>query len=228
LHPHRHRGKLPHLDCDRYQDRGIYYAATATEARRCDSAEVAIVGGGNSAGQAAVFLANTARHVHILVRGNSLADSMSNYLIGRIGGTPNITLHRRTEIVALEGSERLSRVVWKTGLDGKVETCDIGHLFLMTGAVPNTQWLGGCVDLDAEGFVLTGVATSAGEDDHASPTPRSVGFHETSLPGIFAVGDARSGSIKRVASAVGEGSACIQQIHRVLALEAMEVASAGA
>jgi thioredoxin reductase (NADPH) len=220
--------KLPHLDCDRYQDRGIYYAATATEARRCDWVEVAIVGGGNSAGQAAVFLANTARHVHILVRGNSVADSMSNYLIGRIAGTPNITLHRRTEIVGLEGSERLSRVVWKTGLDGKVETREIGHLFLMTGAVPNTQWLGGCVDLDAEGFVLTGVATSAGEDEHATPTPRSVGFHETSLPGIFAVGDARSDSIKRVASAVGEGSACIQQVHRVLALEVVEATSAGA
>jgi thioredoxin reductase (NADPH) len=170
--------KLPHPDCDRYQDRDIYYAATATEARHCDSVEVAIVGGGNSAGQAAVFLANTARHVHILVRGDGLADSMSNYLIGRIAETPNITLHRRTEIVALEGSERLSRVVWKTGPGGKLETREIGHLFLMTGAVPNTQWLGGCVDLDAEGFVLTGAVTSAGKDDRATSRPPSLGFHE--------------------------------------------------
>jgi thioredoxin reductase (NADPH) len=211
--------RLPHLDCDRYQDRGVYYAATATEAKRCDSVEVCIVGGGNSAGQAAVFLANSAKHVHIVVRGDDLANSMSNYLIGRISQTRNITVHRRTEIVALEGVERLSRVVWKTGSDRRLETRELGHLFLMTGAVPNTQWLGGCVDLDAEGFVITGGRAVAGDGSVTGSMRRTAQLLETSLPGIFAAGDVRSGSIKRVASAVGEGSACIQQVHRVLALE---------
>jgi thioredoxin reductase (NADPH) len=203
---------LPNLP--KFEGVGVYYAATNIESNVCGSDEVIIVGGGNSAGQAAVFLARTARHVHVLVRREGLAATMSRYLITRIEQTPNITVHAQCEIEALEGDTWLERVRWRKRGD-RVEEHAIRHVFSMTGAVPNTQWLGGCVALDGKGFVKTGPDVDPGE---LAPFPnqRRPYQFETSLPGIFAVGDVRSASIKRVASAVGEGSMCIQLVHRVL------------
>jgi thioredoxin reductase (NADPH) len=205
-------------NASRFLGTGIYYAATITEARRCGTAEVVVVGGGNSAGQAAVYLAATCKHVNLLVRANGLADSMSQYLIRRITDTPNITLRTRTEITSLEGQEQLARVTWKTAPDNVPETHDIGHVFLMTGALPCTDWLNPCIALNDKGFVRTGPDLRS-EDLPALKwtNSRQPEFFETSIPGIFAVGDVRCGSVKRVAAAVGEGSACIQQVHRVLA-----------
>jgi thioredoxin reductase (NADPH) len=204
-------------NASRFLGMGIYYAATSTEARRCGTAEVIVVGGGNSAGQAAVYLAATCRRVNLLVRGDGLAASMSQYLIRRIADTPNITLRTRTEIVSLEGEEQLARVTWKTAPGNVPETHDIGHVFLMTGAAPCTGWLNSCIELNDKGFVRTG-SDLRSEDLPASKwtNSRQPGFFETSIPGIFAVGDVRCGSVKRVAAAVGEGSACIQQVHRAL------------
>jgi thioredoxin reductase (NADPH) len=176
-----------------------------------------IVGGGNSAGQAAVFLASNCRQVHLLVRSQGLADSMSRYLIRRIEESPNITLHTRTEVIGLDGELRLERVTWQSRSDSETQTHDIGHLFVMTGARPNTGWLNGCVCLDDKGFVRTGSDLQA--EDRAStqwPLVRHPYLFETSSPGVFAVGDVRSGSAKRVAAAVGEGSVCVQLVHRVL------------
>jgi thioredoxin reductase (NADPH) len=208
--------KLSCENAKRYFGAGVYYAATALEARLCKDQEVVVVGGGNSAGQAAVFLAATCRHVHLLVRSNGLADSMSRYLIRRIEESPNITLRTRAEIAALEGAPALERVTWRG--DAGLETHDIGHVFLMIGAVPNTSWLSGCTALDAKGFVRTG-ADLQREDLDASQWPLARAPHpfETNLPGVFAVGDVRLGSVKRVASAVGEGSACVQFVHQYLA-----------
>jgi thioredoxin reductase (NADPH) len=208
------------LDCkaaERFVGAGIYYAATAVEARLCSNEEVVVVGGGNSAGQAAVFLAAGCRHVHLLVRSGGLAETMSRYLIRRIEETPNITLRARTEIEGLEGDTQLERVTWRSKADDTTETRNISHVFLMMGAVPNTAWLQGCVSLDANGFVRTGSDLPAEDLDAAKwPLNRPPHPFETNLPGIFAVGDVRYGSVKRVASAVGEGSACVQSIHRVL------------
>lgn len=202
----------------KYVGLGIYYAATNMEARLCDNEEIAIVGGGNSAGQAAVFLASTCRHVHIMVRGDGLAESMSRYLIRRIEENPNITLHSHTEIFALEGEDRLEAVSWRDAVTGEVEKCPISHVFLMTGATPNTSWLDGCVNLDDKGFVCTGLGLQPDDLVAADwPLSRVPYLMETSLPGVFAVGDVRSGSVKRIASAVGEGSICIQFVHRALA-----------
>jgi thioredoxin reductase (NADPH) len=200
---------------ERFLNVGVYYAATAVEARLCKEEEVVVVGGGNSAGQAAVFLAGGCRHVHILVRSNGLADSMSRYLIRRIEQSANITLHVRTQISALEGDERLERVTWRS--EKGSETREIKHVFLMTGAVPNTSWLQGCIALDDKGFVRTGSDLHAGDLVPAQwPHARAPHLFETNWPGIFAVGDVRCGSTKRVAAAVGEGSACVQLVHRVL------------
>ena len=177
-----------------------------------------MVGGGNSAGQAAVFLAGTSRHVHILVRSNGLAESMSRYLVRRIEENPRITLHLRTEIVALEGDTQLERVTWKSTASGKSATYPIRHIFLMTGAVPKTEWLKDCVCLDDKGFVRTGAAISAEELVLSRwSLARAPGLFETNVPGVFAVGDVRSGSAKRVASAVGEGSIAVATVHQVLA-----------
>jgi thioredoxin reductase (NADPH) len=204
-------------NASRFLGTGIYYAATATEVRRCEMKEVIVVGGGNSAGQAAVFLASKCRHVRLLVRSKGLADSMSHYLIRRIDETPNITLHTNTEIASLEGDEQLERVVWKTAPDRVLQTHAIGHVFLMTGAVPSTRWLKGCIALNDKGFVRTGADLSpadlAAANGSAARPPQSF---ETNWPGIFAVGDVRCGSVKRVAAAVGEGSACVQQVHQAL------------
>jgi thioredoxin reductase (NADPH) len=169
-----------------------------------------VVGGGNSAGQAAIFLSRHAAHVHVLVRGESLAASMSDYLVSRIEAAPErITLHRRTEITALHGERHLERVTWTDRATGETETRPIANVFLMLGAVPNTEWLDGAVDLDENGFILTGLATPG--------APRAPAIAETNRPGIFAVGDVRAGSVKRVASAVGEGSIVVSAVHRALA-----------
>src|SRR3984957_485065 len=201
----------------RFLGMGVYYAATATEARRCEMQEVIVVGGGNSAGQAAVYLAGKCHHVHLLVRAGGLADTMSRYLISRIEETSNITLHTNTEIASLEGAEQLERVSWKTNPGNVLETQEIGHVFLRTGAVPSTRWLKGCIALNEKGFVRTGSDLTAADlssaSDLAARMPQSF---ETNRPGIFAVGDVRCGSVKRVAAAVGEGSACVQQVHQAL------------
>jgi thioredoxin reductase (NADPH) len=200
-----------------FEGAGIYYSATFMEAQLCGGDEIIVVGGGNSAGQAAVFLSQTARRVHLLVRSNGLANSMSRYLIRRIEEIPTIALRTETEIVALEGKEHLDRVSWRDNRSGNIESHDIKYVFLMTGAVPNTAWLAGCVALDAQGFIKTGADLSP--DDLATahwPLPRAPHLLETSLPGVFAVGDVRGGNIKRVASAVGEGSIAISFVHRAL------------
>jgi len=201
----------------RFEGMGVYYGATFMEAQLCRDEEVVIVGGANSAGQAAVFLCGAARHVHVLVRGSGLADTMSRYLVRRIEENENITLHTHTEIVSLEGNEHLERVTWRTGKDGEPETHEIRHVFAMTGAVPGTTWLDGCLALDGKGFVRTGPALTA-EDLAATKWPLSRAPHllETSVPRVFAVGDVRSGNFKRVAPAVGEGSIAIAFVHQVL------------
>jgi thioredoxin reductase (NADPH) len=210
-----HRPSLANL-CQ-FEGAGVYYNATFMEAQLCEGDEVIVVGGANSAGQAAVFLAQTVRHVHLLVRSSSLSASMSRYLIRRIEETPKIQVRTRTEIVAFEGTEHLERVRWRDG-SGAVTSQDIKHVFLMTGADANTGWLNGRVALDAKGFIKTGRDLTK-EDLAAArwPSDRSPYLLETSLPGVFAVGDVRCGSVKRVASAVGEGSIAVSFVHRALA-----------
>ena len=210
--------KLSVPDLPRFEGAGVYYGATRIEAQLCSGEEIVVVGGGNSAGQAAMFLSGIARHVHLLVRGAGLADSMSHYLVQRIDESPAITLRPYTQIEALEGDGRLERVWWRSARAGEREGRDIRHVFSMTGAVANTAWLGGCVTLDGPRFVKTG-ADLTPEDLEAArwPLRRRPYQFETSLPRVFAVGDVRSGSMKRVASAVGEGSAAVQLVHRVLA-----------
>ncbi len=209
--------KLPLAGLQRFEGAGIYYGATHIEAQLCGGDEVIVVGGGNSAGQAAVFLAQTARRVHMLVRSGGLAETMSRYLIRRIEESPTIILRTRTTITDLEGDDRLERVRWRDGNAGIDETHDIGHVFVMTGADPSTDWLEGCVALDAGGFIKTGPDLSP-EDLAAAgwPLARAPYLLETSLPGVFAVGDVRAGNVKRVASAVGEGSIAVSFVHRVL------------
>jgi len=208
--------KLPLADLGRFEGLGIYYGATPIEARLCDGEEVVVVGGGNSAGQAAVYLAANAAHVHVLVRGPGLSDTMSRYLIRRIEEHPKITLRPFTQIEALEGSDHLERVRIRDSRSGEVQTMQARHTFLMTGADPKTSWLKGCVALDENGFVKTG--SDLTHTDLAKWTlARRPHLLETSMPAVFAVGDVRSGSVKRVASAVGEGSICVQLVHKVLA-----------
>jgi thioredoxin reductase (NADPH) len=210
--------KLPLDNLGGFEGMGIYFGATNMEAQLCTQEDVIVVGGGNSAGQAAVFLAETAKHVHMLVRSNGLAESMSRYLILRIKDNPKITLHTCTEISSLEGQGHLERVVWRNKNTGATETHNIRHIFMMTGAAPNTQWLDGCVALDDKGFVRTGSDLTE-EDLRASgwPLARHPFLLETSRPGVLAVGDVRSGNVKRVASAVGEGSISIHLAHKALA-----------
>jgi thioredoxin reductase (NADPH) len=201
-----------------FEGAGIYYAATPMEAQLCTSEEIIIIGGGNSAGQAAVFLAETAKHVHILVRADGLAASMSRYLIRRIEENPKVTLHTRTEIVALEGNDHLEQVRWRSSATGEIQTCPVRHVFMMTGAEPNTSWLAGCITLDDKNFVKTGQDLT--QEDLAAanwPLQRMPYLLETSVPGIFAVGDVRANNVKRVASAVGEGSISVQLVHKALA-----------
>ncbi|MBC7793240.1 MAG: FAD-dependent oxidoreductase [Clostridia bacterium] len=209
--------RLPLASLARFEGVGIYYAASQVEAQLCHAQEIAIVGGGNSAGQAAVFMAETCAHVHMLVRGQDLAQTMSRYLIRRLTETANITVHTRTEVVELRGQDHLEELVWKNGPSQKHETRAIRHMMVMTGADPNTQWLGGAVALDPQGFIRTGSELT--EQDLLAacwPLARKPYLLETSIPGIFAVGDVRSRSIKRVAAAVGEGSLAISFVHQTL------------
>jgi thioredoxin reductase (NADPH) len=204
-------------NASRFEGAGVYYGATFVEAQLCRDEEVIVVGGGNSAGQAAVFLAQASKCVHMLVRAEGLAASMSRYLIRRIEENPAIDLRTVTEIVALEGNDHLERVQWRDNRTGKIETRDIRHIFVMTGAIPNTAWLGGCVLVDAKGFIRTGTDLSRDTLTNAGwPLTRPPHLLETSLPGVFAVGDVRAGNIKRVASAVGEGSIAVAAVHQVL------------
>jgi thioredoxin reductase (NADPH) len=196
--------KYRRLPLDRlvdFEGLGVYYAATEIEARYCKGTEAVIIGGGNSAGQAAMFLSRSVRCVRILVRGKSLAASMSSYLSSRLEADPRVSIEYGSEVIALSGSDRLEALTirdGKTGASRVVETCG---LFIMVGAAPNTEWLAGLVRLDDKGFVIT----ESRPGEVASP-------FATSMPGIFAVGDVRAGSVKRVASAVGEGSVVISRV----------------
>ncbi|MGQ0567389.1 MAG: FAD-dependent oxidoreductase [Gemmobacter sp.] len=193
--------RLPLQGLEALEGAGIYYAATETEARWCRQSEVIVIGGGNSAGQAAMFLSRSAGHVHVLVRGASLAASMSSYLIGRLRQEANVSIHHHTQVRALVGDGRLEGVVIHDGLEGRDWTVNARAMFVMVGAQPNTGWLDGRVDTDRQGFILTG---------------GDRGQYATSCPGIYAVGDVRAGSVKRVASAVGEGSVVISEVWRHL------------
>jgi thioredoxin reductase (NADPH) len=201
----------------RFEGAGVYYGATHLEAQLCSGEEVIVVGGGNSAGQAAVFLAQTARRVYMLVRGDGLADKMSRYLVRRIEESPTIDLRTNSEVISLAGNDHLEHAEWRDNKTGSVETHNVSALFSMTGAVPNSSWLKGCVACDARGFIKTGPDLS--QEDLAQahwPLTREPHLLETSLPGVFAVGDVRGGNVKRVAAAVGEGSIVVSFVHRVL------------
>jgi thioredoxin reductase (NADPH) len=201
----------------KFEGQGVYYGATFIEAQMCGQDDAIVVGGGNSAGQAAVYLSQTSRKVHILVRSSRLSDTMSRYLIQRIEENPAIELHYHTEIVGLEGGAQLEHVTWKNKKTGERSTHDIRHVFIMAGASPRTEWLNGCLALDSKGFILTGRDLDPVLHNYHWPLQRVPQMLETSLPGVFAVGDVRAGNVKRVASAVGEGSISIYLVHRVLA-----------
>ncbi|WP_420607289.1 FAD-dependent oxidoreductase [Novosphingopyxis sp.] len=195
-------------DYEKYEGQGIHYAATAIEARLCINKDIIVVGGGNSAGQAAMFLSRHAKHVHMLVRGPSLAATMSDYLVQRLEASPRITIHAQTQITGLHGDPLLEQVSWTNAAAGEESTHQIANIFVMIGAVPNSDWLEDCLETDGKGFVMTGGKDENG--DVAAP-------YATSKPGIYAVGDVRSGSVKRVASGVGEGSVVIASVHQYLA-----------
>src|SRR6201987_3419791 len=208
--------RLPVEEAEAFTGRGVYYNATYMEAQLCDSEEVAVVGGGNSAGQAAVFLAQTSSKVHLLVRSTELSESMSQYLVARIEGHPRIEIHYLTQIVAVTGNAHLESIEWKDDSLGLKVTKLIRHVFVMAGAAPRTEWLEDSFVLDKKGFVVTG-PDLVGHKNSKWPLSRSPLLLETSVPGIFAVGDARAGSVKRVASAVGEGAMAVHLVHRFLA-----------
>jgi len=189
------------------------------EAALCSGEEAIVVGGGNSAGQAAVFLAPTVTRLHLLVRGPGLAATMSDYLVQRVLSSNKITVHRHTEITELDGDESLQSVTWTDRITGIAERRPIANVFVMTGAEPNSEWLRGCVAMDVRGFVETG---------ENLPGARPGSRYSTVLPGVFAVGDVRAGSVKRIASAVGEGSAVVAAIHEYLASQSVESAVIGA
>jgi thioredoxin reductase (NADPH) len=211
----------PRLDnLSRFEGQGIYYGATYIESQLCEGEDIIVVGGGNSAGQAAAYLAQSSRKVHLLVRSATLSQTMSRYLIQRISTHPSIEPHFRTEIVALQGKAGLEQVSWIDRATGETSTHEIRHVFIMAGASPRTDWLRGCVALDQKGFILTGRDLDSSNGHAAQPAwklSRPPQMLETSLPGVFAVGDVRSGNVKRVASAVGEGAIAIQFVHHALA-----------
>jgi len=212
------RPEIPNLA--RLEGRGIFYGATHMEAQLCQEDPVIVVGGGNSAGQAAVFLSQSAAKVHLLVRSSNLSATMSRYLIQRIAENPNIDIHFETEITDLHGDADLERVTWVDKTTGKSSTHDIAHVFIMAGASPRTEWLRGCVALDDKGFILTGrdLATVDPADESPRwPLARPPQMLETNFPGVFAVGDVRANNVKRVASAVGEGAISVHLVHRTLA-----------
>jgi thioredoxin reductase (NADPH) len=200
-----------------FEGRGISYWASPVEAKLCEGEEVALVGGGNSAGQAVVYLAPKVKRLHLVVRGAGLESSMSQYLIERIAALPNVELHTGTEVVGLEGDETtgLTGAVFRERPSGEEHKCALRHLFLFIGADPNASWLNGCVAVDGKGFVVTGARCPHSKSRPPLPL-------ETSQPGVFAIGDVRAGSTKRVAAAVGEGAAVVAQIHSVLAPEPAE------
>lgn len=210
-------------DLEKFEGRGIYYGATYMESQLCEGDDVIVIGGGNSAGQAAVFLAESTRKVHMLVRSGSLSDTMSRYLIQRIAANPLIEMHYQTEIVSLEGDTQLEGVTWRDRITGETSSHAIRHVFIMAGASPRTEWLRGCIALDEKGFIVTGRDLDAINGSTSAPlrsqTPsaRAPQMLETSLPGVFAVGDVRAGNVKRVASAVGEGAIAVHLVHRALA-----------
>jgi thioredoxin reductase (NADPH) len=195
--------KLDLEEYSRFEGRGIQYAATSMESQLCAGQEIAIVGGGNSAGQAALFLSQNVARVHLLVRNKTLSSSMSNYLLERIKASPRIQVHYESQVTRLFGETSLEKIEWKNMADGRTWEKPVRTLFVMIGATPNTEWLRGCVDLDDKGFVITGQSSK-------------VFPFQTSLPGIFAIGDVRSGSVKRVASAVGEGSIVVSWVLQYL------------
>jgi thioredoxin reductase (NADPH) len=205
----------------RFEGEGVHYAATQAEAQRCEGEEVAVVGGGNSAGQAALFLAARTRKVYLLIRGDDLGKSMSSYLVDRVTNTPNIELRTNAVVRDLLGEDRLDGVVVKNNRSGELQTLGARSLFVFIGADANTGWLRGTVGLDERGFVLTGAELDRsildGEDWRERS--REPFLLETSMPGVFAAGDARSGSIKRCASAVGEGAMAVRLVHQYLAGE---------
>ena len=210
--------RLPIDRLESFEGVGIYYAATDVEARWCRETEAVVIGGGNSAGQAAMFLSRTAGHVHLFVRGDSLAASMSDYLSSRLEADPAITIHYRTEMTGLHGGDHLEAIDALDKASGETRRMPTRGVFVMVGAAPNTDWLSGCVELDDKGFVKTGSSV-----DRTSS-------YATSHEGVFAVGDVRSGSIKRVASAVGEGSVVISKVweHVARMRDAEEEAVPGA
>jgi thioredoxin reductase (NADPH) len=207
------RPDIPNLST--FEGVGVSYWASPVEAKLCEDQEIALVGGGNSAGQAVAFLAPKVKHLHLIIRGSALEASMSRYLIDRISALPNVELHTRTEVVGLEGNrtEGLSAGVFRDRATGATRTCPLRHVFLFVGADPNTAWLGPCVALDGKGFVVTGAIVT----EDAGGRRRPALPLETSQPCVFAIGDVRAGSTKRVAAAVGEGAAVVAQIHGVLA-----------
>jgi len=212
--------KPPIANLKKFEGQGIYYGATYIESQLCEDEEVIVVGGGNSAGQAAVYLSQTARKVYMLVRSGQLSDTMSRYLIQRITDNPKIEMHYKTEIVGLDGGMQLEQVSWIDRVTGETSTHDVRHVFIMAGASPRTEWLQGCIALDDKGFILTGRDLDAATGlvpPSVWPLTRAPQMLETSLPGVFAVGDVRAGNVKRVASAVGEGAISIHLVHRALA-----------
>jgi thioredoxin reductase (NADPH) len=206
-------------DLATFEGAGVSYWASPVEAKLCEGEEIALVGGGNSAGQAVVFLAPKVKRLQLIIRGETLASSMSRYLIERIAALPNVEIHTRTEVTALEGdrAQGLTGAVFRDGSTGATRTCPMRHLFLFIGADPNAGWLKGCVELDEHGFVVTSLS-SAGASQAARPALPL----ETSRRGVFAIGDVRAGSTKRVAAAVGEGAAVVAQLHSFLAEESQD------
>jgi thioredoxin reductase (NADPH) len=194
--------RLPLARLDELEGAGIFYSATEMEARFCSKTEAVVIGGGNSAGQAAMFLSRAAAHVHLVVRSGSLAESMSSYLMQRLEADPRVTIHYHSEVTGLHGESWLDGITLKTG--ESEQRIDTRALFIMIGAAPNTDWLSGLAATDEKGFVLTGAAAGQGDD------------YATTAEGIFAVGDVRAGSVKRVASAVGEGSVVVSRIWQYL------------
>jgi thioredoxin reductase (NADPH) len=211
----------PHLpNIERFEGEGVYYGATFMESQLCMGEDVTVIGGGNSAGQAATFLAQTGGRVHMLVRSGELSSTMSRYLIQRLTENPKVDLHLRTELSGLAGNGHLEQVTWRDRTTGEESTHAIRHLFIMAGASPRTEWLRGCVALDAKGFILTGRDVEEAHVENGNPRwplDRPPQMLETTLPGVFAVGDVRAGNVKRVASAVGEGAISIHLVHRALA-----------